>query len=418
LRGSKNIRPSTGRYADVIDIIHPPNPATGSKPFKTTLAIPALRCNAARRWRFFASGCWQIRRRNSTKGKCKASMPFFGSREPRVDNSQGKTTQPLSPDRVPRHLICSGLQIRFLQKQSRLARCAAAWHYRFLIHAEHRAPGFCPLRPAGWSGLASASNRRCLPAVNGGLLKCAGAWMHFRQLRFIQLNTSARSNQFRRPRADAAFDALDVFKALLLQKVHRLQRPARRPAVQVNRLVRDQLGEAVRADRSTQQRHALDFCDSYSSGSRTSTDPDAEDRIVERLFHVLDGDFIRIGLRRCRLRHNAAELLVIINCLMVGCSPQTGHAGRGGVSTRGISGLAREQEAIVDERTGPADGEFQNFRGLDAADDAGNTPSTPPSAAARHHAGRRRFGIKTAVTRPARCGANTLACPSKRKIEP
>jgi hypothetical protein len=33
--------------------------------------------------------------------------------------------------------------------------------------------------------------------VNGGLLKCAGAWMHFRQLRFIQLNTSARSNQFR-----------------------------------------------------------------------------------------------------------------------------------------------------------------------------------------------------------------------------
>ena len=44
---------------------------------------------------------------------------------------------------------------------------------------------------------------------------------------------------------------------------------------------------------------------------------------------------------------------------------------------------------------------FRNFRGLDAADDAGQHAEHAAFRAARHHAGRRRFGIKAAIARPA-----------------
>ena len=60
-----------------------------------------------------------------------------------------------------------------------------------------------------------------------------------------------------------------------------------------------------------------------------------------------------------------------------------------------------EQQQAADERSAFAERELQNFRGLDAADDAGQHAEHAAFRATRHHAGRRRFGIKTAIARPA-----------------
>ena len=60
-----------------------------------------------------------------------------------------------------------------------------------------------------------------------------------------------------------------------------------------------------------------------------------------------------------------------------------------------------EQQQSSDERSALADGELQNFRRLDAADNSGQHAEHPAFRATRHHAGRRRFGIQTAVARSA-----------------
>ena len=63
------------------------------------------------------------------------------------------------------------------------------------------------------------------------------------------------------------------------------------------------------------------------------------------------------------------------------------------------SALNKQQPA--DERSAFAERELQNFRRLDAADDAGQHAEHAAFRATRHHARRRRFGIKAAITRPA-----------------
>ena len=63
------------------------------------------------------------------------------------------------------------------------------------------------------------------------------------------------------------------------------------------------------------------------------------------------------------------------------------------------SALNKQQPA--DERSAFAQRELQNFRGLDAADDARQHAEHAAFRATGHHARRRRFGIKAAVARPA-----------------
>src|SRR5699024_4079015 len=54
-----------------------------------------------------------------------------------------------------------------------------------------------------------------------------------------------------------------------------------------------------------------------------------------------------------------------------------------------------------DERTAFAEGELQDFGGLDATDDAGQYAKNTTFGATGHHSRRRRFGIETAIARSA-----------------
>ena len=113
-----------------------------------------------------------------------------------------------------------------------------------------------------------------------------------------------------RPRRDAAFDALDVFEALLAQEIQRLQRAHAGFAVQIILLVRVEFGEAFVELAQRQQRHAGDLGNLVFVGFAHVHDLDVEARIIERLLHVLHGDLVGIA-GGFRLRHDAAEGLVI-----------------------------------------------------------------------------------------------------------
>ncbi len=61
--------------------------------------------------------------------------------------------------------------------------------------------------------------------------------------------------------------------------------------------------------------------------------------------------------------------------------------------------------------------QLDDLSGLNDADQAGQNAQHAALGATRHHAGRRRLGIKAAIAGPLRV-AKTLAWPSKRKIDP
>ena len=85
---------------------------------------------------------------------------------------------------------------------------------------------------------------------------------------------------------------------------------------------------------------------------------------------------------------------------MVGFSPQSGALRIAAEAEFAEFHFERvEEEQAADERTALAEGEFQDFRGLDGADDAGQNAQDAAFGATGDHAGRRRFGIKAAVTR-------------------
>ena len=97
------------------------------------------------------------------------------------------------------------------------------------------------------------------------------------------------------PGGDTAFDALEVFEALLPQKVQRLQRTHAGFAVQLVLLVRIEFGEARFDPAQRQQRYAVHFRDLVFVGFAHVNDLDAQLRIVELLLHVLHGDFVGIA---------------------------------------------------------------------------------------------------------------------------
>ncbi len=207
---------------------------------------------------------------------------------------------------------------------------------------------------------------------------------------------------FIRPRRDAAFDTLEIFEALLPQEVERLQGTHSGFAVQIVLRVRIEFRETFVDLAQRQQRHAVHFRDLVFVRFTNVNDLDAEARIIQRLLHVLHGDFVGIadGLGGGGL--DAAELIVINQLL-----------DRRVVTTDRARGIATqlefaelhvervEEQQASDHGRAFAQREFQNLRRLNATDDAGQHAEDAAFCATRHHAGRRRFGIQTAVARAA-----------------
>src|ERR1017187_8823256 len=207
---------------------------------------------------------------------------------------------------------------------------------------------------------------------------------------------------FVRPGGNAAFDTLEVFEALFTQEAQRLERTHAGLAVEAIMLVRVELGEPLLDLAQRQQRHAFDVGDFVFVRLAHINDLDAKLRIVERLLHVLHRDFVGIDGRVYWFGCDAAEHFVIAQFLdgwMFAADGALRVAAEFQFAELHVERV--EQQQSPDERTALADGELQNFRRLDAADNAGQHAEHPAFRAAWHHAGRRRFGIKTAVTRPA-----------------
>src|SRR5262249_47222019 len=116
---------------------------------------------------------------------------------------------------------------------------------------------------------------------------------------------------FVRPRADAALDALHVFKALLAQELEGPQRPDTTFAMDVILLVRIELGESLLQSAHGEERDAVDMGDLVFVRLADIDDFDPELRVLHRALHFLDGDFIRVRARDLWLRGDAAEHFVI-----------------------------------------------------------------------------------------------------------
>ena len=76
-----------------------------------------------------------------------------------------------------------------------------------------------------------------------------------------------------------------------------------------------------------------------------------------------------------------------------------------------------EQQQTADEAVARAENQLDRFHRLDRADDSRQHAKHAAFGARRHQSRRRRFGIQAAVARASGM-PKTVACPSKRKIEP
>ncbi len=83
--------------------------------------------------------------------------------------------------------------------------------------------------------------------------------------------------------------------------------------------------------------------------------------------------------------------------VIVGCSPQTGHSGRGGLTSLNVAASASYEEQAADQRVADAEHELQRLGRLERADDARQDAEHAASAARRRELRRRRLGEEAAV---------------------
>ena len=122
----------------------------------------------------------------------------------------------------------------------------------------------------------------------------------------------------------------------------------------------------------------------------------------QRLFHLLHGDFVGMLLRFIRLEADAAELFVIDqlrDSWIVAANGALGITAQFQLTKFHVQRV-EEQKPIHQRRTF-SEGEFQNFRGLDAADDARQHAKHAAFRAAGHHSRRWRLGVQAPIARPA-----------------
>lgn len=221
---------------------------------------------------------------------------------------------------------------------------------------------------------------------------------------------------FVRPGVDAAFNALDVFVALFAEELQGFHGTDTALAVDVQLLVGIEFGEAVREFAEWNLGDAIDVADFVFVGVADVDDLDVKLGVVEGAFHVLDGDFIGVRGGDFGFGRDAAEHFVIDEFLdgrMVAADGALGIATELELAELHVEGV--EEHEASGEGGAFADGELQNFGGLDAADDAGEDAEDAAFSAAGNHAGWRGFGIEAAVTRSAevRCEDAGLAIESE-----
>src|SRR5207247_1662202 len=127
-------------------------------------------------------------------------------------------------------------------------------------------------------------------------------------------------------------------------------------------------------------------------------DFDAEARIVQGLFHVVHGHFVGIYPGSHRFGGDAAELIVI-DQFVDGGVVATERAVRVAAQFEFLEPHIErvEEQQAADEGTAFAQSQLEDFRGLNAADNAGQHAQDTPFGATGHHPGRRRFRIKTPI---------------------
>ncbi len=186
----------------------------------------------------------------------------------------------------------------------------------------------------------------------------------------------------------------------MFEEIHCLERASAHFAVEINYLVRVQLSEALGQFAERDHRHAIDF---GNLGFVVFAHIDHRDVFPrQRFFHLLHGDFVGMLLRFVRLKADAAKLFVIDqlrNGRVVAADRALGIAAQFQLTKFHIQRI--EEQKAIHQRRAFAECEFQDFRGLDAADDARQHAKHAAFRAARHHPRRWRFGIQTAIARPA-----------------
>jgi hypothetical protein len=200
------------------------------------------------------------------------------------------------------------------------------------------------------------------------------------------------------PGVDAAFDALDVFEALFAEELQGLHGTDAALAVDVQLLVGVEFGEAVREFAERYLWNAVNVTDFVFVRIADVDDLDVELGIIEGALHVLDGDFIRVRGGDFGFRRDAAEDFVVDEFLdgrMVAADGALGVAAELELAELHVEGV--EEHEASGEGGAFAEGDLQNFGGLDAADDAREDAEDAAFRAAGNHAGWRGFGIEAAI---------------------